>query len=123
MAVSFIVSDVQPEVPLRVFAASDPDVACAFFAEVAGGRRIPYDLTGAVVEFYMKPKTEDPDRLPAYSTADGSIAVTDPPAGLAAIHFDGHDIRYASQARYHVDAVKNGRRTVLGWGALSVVDR
>lgn len=123
MTVSFLVSDtLRPEVPLRVFAASDPEVACSFFVE-GGGRRTPFDLTGAVVEFYMKPKTEDPDRLPTYSTANGSIVVTDAPAGLAAIRFDSHDIRYASQARYHVDAVKNGRRTVLGWGALSVVDR
>jgi hypothetical protein len=124
MAVSFLVSDtLRPEVPLRVFAASDPDVACSFFVEIAGGYRVPYDLTGAAVEFYLKPKIEDPDRLPTYSTANGSIAVTNAPAGLASIHFDSHDIRYASQARYHVDAVRGGRRTVLGWGALSVVDR
>lgn len=112
----------QPEVPLRVFAASDPVIACAFSAEV-GGRLRPYDLTGAAVEFYIKPRAEDPDGLPAYSTAASSIIVTDAPGGLASVQLDERAIRYAGQFRYHVDAVKNNRRTVLAWGPLTVVDR
>lgn len=110
------------EVPLRLFAASDPVIACSFVAEV-GGRIQPYDLVGSAVEVYIKPRAEDPDGLPTYSTAAGSVIVTDAPGGLVSVQFDSHDIRYAGQFRYHVDAVKNGLRTVLAWGALTVIDR
>lgn len=114
---------VQPEVPLKIFASTDPVVACSFVTPGADDRVGPYDLTGTLVEVYVKPRAEDRDGPALYSTAEGSVIVTDAPSGLASIQFDGHDFRFAGQSRYHVDAVKDGRRTVLAWGSLVVVDR
>ncbi len=111
------------EEAIRVFAASDPVVQCTFLVDQGDRTIAPYDLTGAQLEFYRKARSDEADNLPLYSTADGSIVVVDAMAGRASIQFDQHDIRYAGQFRYHVDAVRDGRRTVLGAGPLTVVDR
>lgn len=108
---------------MTVFRASDPLVVANLTVDDGTGRMIPLNLTGMAVELYVKPRVEDADVAPLYSTTAGSIVVTDPASGLAGIQFAAADIADSGGYRYHLDTIASGRRVVRQWGALAVIDR
>lgn len=110
----------QQEAHLTLFARKEPVIGCTFLCDDGTGKTSPYNLSGAVVEFYKKARNDDPDPAPIYSTTNGAILVTDAPGGKAKIQVNATHVPRPGQFRYRVDAVKDGHRVVLAWGALTV---
>lgn len=83
----------------------------------SSGVRMPYDLTGAAMEFYLKTSSaEDDDDAIMYV---GSLA--DPAGGVADVQMVAADMVPGSYW-YHLDAVINGKRNTVAYGALKVVN-
>lgn len=79
-------------------------------------REKAYDLTGATIEFILKPDRMDADTAPAGDWAILLPAVN----GLADLQLDNADLGTPGTQWYRVDIIKSGNRRTFGYGAFVV---
>lgn len=84
----------------------------------------PLDLTGAVVECFLKPSAATADADGSVwkgSTATGEITVTDAPAGEVEIEIPGTAVQQA-KGFMRVDVIADGKRKTGPYGPVVVTD-
>lgn len=103
----------------------DNDPVVLFTCRVDG---VPINLTGATVDFYLKPDKATEESAPSvirYSTETGSIELlpqTGATLGQGRVLFSRADIATPVKKRYRLDATVAERRLTYAFGRVVVLD-
>jgi hypothetical protein len=92
---------------------TDPDLGAA------------YDLTGAELEFFIKPTADVADNDPSVevlSTGTGEITVTDAAGGIALVMINRGYLSVPGDLVWRLDVVRAGTRRTAVYGPLRVTD-
>lgn len=113
-----------PKIDLTIYVENDPDVI--FNLKKRIGRIVtPLDLTGYLVEFYVKTEVgqHNSDAL-KYASTGGQrhITIVTPPGnGQVIVELDAADVGGPEKQFYNLDVVKNSRRQTYAWGVIKKI--
>jgi len=106
-----------PKIDLTVFVNNDPSFIFNL-SERRGRQKEPSNLTGALLECYVKKDAATPDTAAKVYKSPTEIELLDAAQGRVAIHMDSDDVGNKDRQFYHLDVVRNGRRQTYAWGLL-----
>jgi hypothetical protein len=107
------------EVDLEVVERNDPVIVAT--CKLDGN---PVDLTGATVEFVVKPTRAETD-VRLYSSEAGEIEVapqTGDTVGRVIVRLDNADLAVPGTRRFRLDVVQADRRLTYSYGRLRILD-
>jgi hypothetical protein len=103
----------------------DNDPIIVFVCKVDG---TPVDLTGATIDFYLKPDktTEETDAtVVRYSTDTGEVTIpsqTGDTVGQCLVQLDRADLGTPGKLRYRFDVTQGGKVLTYAYGRVIVID-
>jgi hypothetical protein len=108
---------------VEIVEGNDPSVEFTCYDVDAVGNRTAANLTGALIECYVKANRSVADlESIKYDTVGGSIVITDAAGGKARVDMDSDDVGSVTVQWYHLDVIRNGRRITYAYGALKKVN-
>lgn len=106
------------ETTLQVFEGDDELKSFKLLRE-SNGNLVPYDLTGATIEFIVKASVGDASVLFDYTTPT-EITIISELGGIFTIQFVRTDVATAGNYRYQLRVTQNSKRKTVAWGTLTV---